>query len=84
MSFGFAFNKQYEPGNNDTIRVITGRGKLKDMMNKLNQTTCKRCGRKLKNGKAIEIGMGAICWKKYQQENNHKKLWKARNNYDIE
>ena len=29
MSFGFAFNKQYEPGNNDTIRVITGRGKPK-------------------------------------------------------
>ena len=53
------------------------------MMNKLNQTTCKRCGRKLKNGKAIEIGMGAICWKKYQEENNHKKLWKARNDYDI-
>ena len=45
-------------------------------MNELNQTTCKRCGRKLKSGKAIEIGMGAICWKKYQQENNHKKLWK--------
>ena len=25
MSFGFPFNKQYEPSNNDTIRVITGR-----------------------------------------------------------
>lgn len=46
------------------------------MMNELNQTTCKRCGRKLKSEKAIEIGMGAICWKKYQAENNHKKLWK--------
>lgn len=53
------------------------------MMNKLNQTTCKRCGRKLKSGKAIEIGMGSICWKKYQAENNHKKLWKERNDYDI-
>lgn len=52
-------------------------------MNELNQTTCKRCGRKLKSKEAIEIGMGAVCWKKYQQEKNHKKLWKVRNDYDI-
>lgn len=44
-------------------------------MNDLKQTTCKRCGRKLKNQKAIEIGMGETCWRKYQKENNHKKLW---------
>ena len=44
-------------------------------MNDLRQTTCKRCGRKLKNQKAIEIGMGETCWIKYQKENNHKKLW---------
>ena len=44
-------------------------------MSKLEQTTCKRCGRKLKNPTAIEIGMGAVCWKKFQLENNHKKLW---------
>lgn len=44
-------------------------------MNDLKQTTCKRCGRKLKNPKAIEIGMGETCWRKYQKENNHKKLW---------
>ena len=37
----------------------------------------------MKNGKAIEIGMGAICWKKYQAETNHKKLWKERNDYEI-
>ena len=24
MSFGFALNKQYEPGNNDTVWVIAG------------------------------------------------------------
>ena len=46
------------------------------MKNKLEQTTCKRCGRKLKNKEAIALGMGATCWKKYQKENNHKKLWK--------
>lgn len=39
------------------------------------QTTCKRCGRKLKNPEAIELGMGATCWKKFVEENNHKKLW---------
>ena len=44
-------------------------------MNDLKQTTCKRCGRKLKNAKAIEIGMGTICYKKFLAENNHKKLW---------
>lgn len=45
-------------------------------MNRLEQTTCKRCGRKLKNEKAIEIGMGPTCWRKYQKENNHKPLFK--------
>ena len=45
-------------------------------MNEQKQTTCKRCGRKLRNPQAIELGMGSACWKKYQQENNHKKLWK--------
>ena len=45
-------------------------------MNEQKQTTCKRRGRKLRNPQAIELGMGSVCWKKYQQENNHKKLWK--------
>ena len=49
-------------------------------MNEIKQTTCKRCGRKLRSPEAIELGMGAICWKKYQQENNHKKLWEVDNN----
>ena len=47
-----------------------------EKMNEQKQTTCKRCGRKLRNPQAIELGMGSVCWKKYQQENNHKKLWK--------
>lgn len=38
-------------------------------------TTCKRCGRKLRNKEAIEIGMGKICWNKYKNENNHKRLF---------
>ena len=49
-------------------------------MNYLKQTTCKRCGRKLKNTKAIELGMGEICWRKYQKENNHKRLWEENEN----
>lgn len=39
------------------------------------QTTCKRCGRKLKNPEAIQLGIGSTCWKKFVEENNHKKLW---------
>lgn len=49
-------------------------------MNELEQATCKRCGRKLRNQKAIEIGMGETCWKKWKSQNNHKKLWKVNNN----
>lgn len=46
-------------------------------MNNLEQTTCKVCGRKLKSPKAIELGMGATCFKKYMS-NTHKKLFKER------
>lgn len=52
-------------------------------MNEARQTTCKRCGRKLHNLQAIEIGMGATCWKKYQAENNHKKLWEENNDKEM-
>ena len=38
-------------------------------------TMCKRCGRKLKSPSAIELGMGKVCWNKYQSEHNHKKLF---------
>ena len=47
------------------------------MINELKQTTCKRCGRKLKNPTAIEVGMGATCWRKFLAENNHKKLFEC-------
>ena len=48
-------------------------------MNEAKQTSCKRCGRKLHNPQAIEIGMGATCWSKWQKENNHKRLWEENN-----
>ena len=44
-------------------------------MNEAKQTTCKRCGRKLRTEEAINRGMGITCWRKWQKENNHKKLW---------
>lgn len=44
-------------------------------MNDKEQTTCKRCGRKLKNPEAIKIGMGKTCWNKYIKEDNHKQLF---------
>ena len=44
-------------------------------MGEIKQTICKRCGRKLKTKGAIELGMGKVCWYKYQKENNHKKLF---------
>ena len=47
-------------------------------MEEIKQTICKRCNRKLRNPKAIELGMGEVCWKKYQSENNHKKLWEEK------
>ena len=48
-------------------------------MNEQKQTTCKRCGRKLKTEEAINRGMGIVCWRKWQNENNHKKLWEDKN-----
>ena len=47
-------------------------------MNDTKQTTCKRCGRKLRNPQAIELGMGSICWRKFQLKSNHKKLWRDK------
>ena len=49
-------------------------------MGEIKQTTCKRCNRKLRNPKAIELGIGEVCWRKYQSENNHKKLWEEKEN----
>ena len=49
-------------------------------MGEIKQTTCKIFNRKLRNPKAIELGMGEVCWRKYQSENNHKKLWEEKEN----
>lgn len=45
------------------------------MENDLQKTTCKRCGRKLKTKASIELGMGPTCWKKFVEQNKHKKLF---------
>ena len=52
-------------------------------MNDIKQTICKRCGRKLRTDEAINRGMGIICWNKWLNENNHKKLWEDKKNDKI-
>lgn len=37
--------------------------------------TCIRCGRKLKNQKSKELGFGIVCWQKWQEEHDIKKLF---------
>lgn len=41
---------------------------------------CLRCGRKLTNPKCKEVGMGTICYQKFQKENTHKKLFTVGKN----
>jgi hypothetical protein len=41
---------------------------------------CRRCGRKLKNPKSIELGFGSICYKKFMAESNYKPLFEVRKN----
>lgn len=45
-------------------------------MDKKEQThICRRCGRKLRSEEAKQRGMGAVCYKKWMEESNHKKLF---------
>ena len=46
-------------------------------MNDLEQTICKRCGRKLRKPEYIKLGMGATCWKKYISQDSHKRLFEV-------
>ena len=39
---------------------------------------CRRCGRKLKNPKSIELGFGNTCYKKFNAESNHKPLFEMK------
>lgn len=41
---------------------------------------CKRCGRKLKNPESIEIGFGAICYKRFMAESLLKPLFEVKRN----
>ena len=52
MSFGFAFNKQYEPGNNDTIRFITGRGKTKGYDEQIKSNNVQKMWKKVEEWKS--------------------------------
>ena len=44
-------------------------------MNSLEQTTCKCCGRKLRKGETVKLGMGKKCFEKYLKGLNRKKLF---------
>jgi hypothetical protein len=44
-------------------------------MNDHKSNICKVCGRKLKNPKAVELGVGPVCFKRLNQD-RHKKLFK--------
>lgn len=37
--------------------------------------TCRMCGRKLKSEASKRLGMGPVCFRKYQSQSNHKKLF---------
>jgi len=39
---------------------------------------CKRCGRKLKTPESVEIGFGAICFKKFMAESLLKPLFEVK------
>lgn len=39
---------------------------------------CRRCGRKLKNPKSIELGFGSTCYKKFMTESNYNPLFEVR------
>lgn len=41
---------------------------------------CKRCGRKLKTPASVEIGFGAVCYKKFMAESLLKPLFEVRKN----
>jgi ATP-dependent helicase YprA (DUF1998 family) len=41
---------------------------------------CKRCGRKLKTPESVEIGFGAICFKKFMAESLLKPLFEVKRN----
>ena len=59
MSFGFAFNKQYEPGNNDTIRVITGRGKTKGYDEQIKSNDVQKMWKKVEEWKSYRNRYGS-------------------------
>lgn len=66
-------------GNKNTVRSILDTRK-EYFLNKLEQTTCKRCGRKLRSPTNIERGVGETCWRKWNTQNNHKKLFERNEN----
>ena len=61
--------------------VVTSLEEMCDLMcnnilpNEKEYTHCLRCGRKLKNEKARQIGYGVVCERKMRKENKTQKLF---------
>ena len=52
MPFGYSFHKQYEPGNNDAIRVIAGRGKTKGYDEQIKSNNVQKMRKKVEEWKS--------------------------------
>jgi hypothetical protein len=44
---------------------------------------CRRCGRKLKTPASVEIGFGAVCYKRFMAESLLKPLFEVRKNEQV-
>ena len=53
-------------------------------MNERRYTVCKVCGRKLKSEQSQILGMGTVCYSKWQKQKRHKPLWERRGDNERE
>ncbi len=51
---------------------------IQNQGNRRRSDICKRCGRKLKAPESVEIGFGAICFKKFMAESLLKPLFDVK------
>jgi hypothetical protein len=61
-----------------TERKVAIMENIQNQGNHRRSDICKRCGRKLKAPESIEIGFGAICFKKFMAESLLKPLFEVK------
>lgn len=76
-----------EPKGKYNVATIATERKAGIMENTQNQNSsirrsdiCKRCGRKLKTPESVEIGFGAVCYKKFMAESLLRPLFEVKRN----